>query len=86
MFENKKEGSAMHNRGGFPVKNILYAASAIVFLYVMYLYNGSQNLLHETEESVSRYRREASERVNEIQGMYKTFSITIIMIIIIYGF
>ena len=66
MFDRKSD--AMSNRGGFPIKNVLYALFGLLLIYVMYLYNGASNKLSDSEMSVERYRREASERVTEIQG------------------
>ena len=58
----------MSGRGGLPIKNIIYAVVALFLVYMLYVYHGSQNRLHEAEMTGARYKREVEERVSEIQG------------------
>ena len=67
MFKASNE-STMNGRGGFPIRNVLFGVFAIIFLYMLYINNGTSSQLKESEMKVERYVREAKDRVNEIQG------------------
>ncbi|XP_055864555.1 protein hook homolog isoform X2 [Biomphalaria glabrata] len=61
----------MHGRGGFPIKNVVFGVFIVLLIYMTYLYNGSQNRLREAEMTGARYKREADDRVTEIQDLVK---------------
>ncbi|CAG5136756.1 unnamed protein product [Candidula unifasciata] len=61
----------MHGRGGFPVKTVIYALFIISLIYLYYIYSSSQSSLREAELVGSRYKREAEERVTEIQELVR---------------
>lgn len=58
----------MHGRGGFPIKNVIYAVFIMLLMYMTYLYNGSQNRLRDAEMNGMRFKRESEEKLTEIQG------------------
>ncbi|RUS91671.1 hypothetical protein EGW08_000644, partial [Elysia chlorotica] len=68
---DRKDSAIMSGRGGLPVKNMLYAVVALFLVYLLYVYHGSQNRLHEAEITGARYKREVEERVSEIQDLVK---------------
>ncbi|XP_059145178.1 neurofilament medium polypeptide-like isoform X6 [Physella acuta] len=61
----------MHGRGGFPIKNVIYAVFIMLLIYMTYLYNGSQNRLRDAEMNGMRFKRESEEKLTEIQDLIK---------------
>jgi hypothetical protein len=61
----------MPGRGGFPVKTLIYATFILLLVYLFYIYSSAQSSLREAEMTASRYKREAEERVTEIQDLVR---------------
>ncbi len=58
----------MSKRGGPAVNLILIAATLLGCVYLLYIYNNSQNRLRDAEVSAERYRRSDEAKVSQLQG------------------